>query len=151
MYRTITYFEMEVRGRVESSLMVGSKDVRAAGHSHICLCHAVTRWSYWKNNEKIWVKASFKRRKIRFTLMYCTCEIPVIPRCRYVVCRGVPKTNTIPVPVAPVTRSPRVFPYPCHTLPPYISSIFWPQWCIRTYWLRSTDYKCCIYLYLMPF
>ena len=48
------------------------------------------------------------------TLWYYTREIPVIPWYGYTVCRGVPNTNTVPV--VPVTRSPRVFPYPCRTL-----------------------------------
>ena len=50
------------------------------------------------------------------TLWYYTREIPVIPWYGYTVCRGVPNTNTVPVPVVPVTRSPQVFPYPCRTL-----------------------------------
>ena len=40
-------------------------------------------------------------------------RIPVTPRYRYVVCRGVPKTKTVPVPVLPVLVTPRVYPYPC--------------------------------------
>ena len=50
------------------------------------------------------------------TLWYYTREIPVIPWYGYTVCRGVPNTNTVPVPVVPVTGSPRVFPYSCRTL-----------------------------------
>ena len=42
--------------------------------------------------------------------------IPVIPWYRYTVCHGVPNTDTIPVPMVPVTRSPQVFPYLCRTL-----------------------------------
>jgi hypothetical protein len=30
--------------------------------------------------------------------------------------RGVPKSNTVPVPALPVLETPRVFPYPCGTL-----------------------------------
>jgi hypothetical protein len=42
--------------------------------------------------------------------------IPATPRYRYAVCCGVPKCNTVPVPVIPVLEEPRVYPYPCGTL-----------------------------------
>src|SRR5713101_5821472 len=42
--------------------------------------------------------------------------IPVIPRVRVAVCRGVPKSTTVPVPAIPVLETLRVFPYPCLTL-----------------------------------
>jgi hypothetical protein len=51
---------------------------------------------------------------IRLTIIY-PC-IPVIPRVRVAVCRGMPKSNTVPVPATPVLETPRVFPYPCQTL-----------------------------------
>ena len=44
-------------------------------------------------------------------------RIPVTLRYRYAVCRGVTKSNTVPVPVVPVSEAPRVNPYPCKTLP----------------------------------
>ena len=32
------------------------------------------------------------------------------------VCRGVPKSTTIPVPMLPVLETPQVYPYPCSTI-----------------------------------
>jgi hypothetical protein len=40
----------------------------------------------------------------------------VTPWYGYAVCRGVPKSNTVPVPAVPVSEAPRVNPYPCETL-----------------------------------
>ena len=44
--------------------------------------------------------------------------IPAIPRYGYTVCRGVPKSTTVPVPALPVSENPRVFPYLCQSLFP---------------------------------
>ena len=41
--------------------------------------------------------------------------IPAIPRYRYTVCCGVPKSTTVPIPTLPVLENPWVFPYPCGT------------------------------------
>jgi hypothetical protein len=62
----------------------------------------------------------------------------VTPQYGYTVCCGVPKSNTVPVPVpvVPVSEAPRVNPYPCETLGgvdfvaifsnEYIGYITWP-------------------------
>ena len=48
--------------------------------------------------------------------------IPVIPRVRVVVCHGVPKSSTEPVPALPVLEAPQVNLYPCETLSLTLSS-----------------------------
>ena len=42
--------------------------------------------------------------------------VPAIPQVRVTVCHGVSKSNTVPVPMLPVTRSLRVLLYPWRTL-----------------------------------
>jgi hypothetical protein len=42
--------------------------------------------------------------------------IPTIPWYGYVVCHGVPKSTTVPIPALPVLETPQVYPYPCSTL-----------------------------------
>ena len=42
--------------------------------------------------------------------------------------RGVPKSNTVPVPALPVLETPRVFLYPCRTL----EAGDWGQGCSHT-------------------
>ena len=61
-------------------------------------------------------KTTFKTLKIGLTLVAIYPCIPVIPRYGYAVCRGVPKSNTVPVPAEPVLEAPRVNPYPCESL-----------------------------------
>jgi hypothetical protein len=69
--------------------------------------------------KKIWLntrKNKFQSNKNYAHSVLIYPWIPVIPWYGYTVCHGVPNTKTVPVPVVPVTRSPRVFPYPWRTL-----------------------------------
>ena len=62
-----------------------------------------------KNSEKLCKKCS--ENYAYFTVIYL--YIPANPRYGYAVCRGVPKSTTVPVPALPILETPRVFPYPC--------------------------------------
>ena len=62
-----------------------------------------------KNSEKMCKKSS--KNYAYSTVIYP--YIPANPRYGYVVCCGVPKSTTVPVPALPVLETPRVFPYPC--------------------------------------
>ena len=75
--------------------------------SHIwCASHRDTM-----NLPKKTIKYKTKNNKINYSHLVIYPYIPVIPLHGYVVCRGVPKSTTVPVPAKPVTSYPWVFLY----------------------------------------
>ena len=82
-------------------------------YSHIWLCHDVTTNLTKKTMRKKGLK-TVKKNVTHPTVIYP--YIPAIPQYRYTVCRGVPKSTTVPVPTLPILENPRVFLYPCLTL-----------------------------------
>jgi hypothetical protein len=65
-----------------------------------------------KNDKKNEIKIA--NNEAHLTIIY-PC-IPMILQVRVMVCHGVPKSTTIPVPAIPVLETPRVYPYLYETL-----------------------------------
>ena len=92
-------------------MKVRSEGVCAAGNSHIWLCHTVTQWKKMRNGGE-----KYSKSDAHSTVIYL--YIPAIPQYRYVVCHGVLKSTTIPIPMLPALKNPWVFLYPYLTLGP---------------------------------
>jgi hypothetical protein len=65
-----------------------------------------------KNDNKNEIKIA--NSGVHLTIIYLC--IPVIPQVRVVVCHGVPKSSTVPVPAVPILEALRVYLYLCETL-----------------------------------
>ena len=61
-----------------------------------------SRCDIMKKQQENMRKTTFKTLKIGLTLVVIYPYIPVIPRYGYAVCRGVPNSTTVPVPMLPV-------------------------------------------------
>ena len=76
--------------------------------SHIWFCHGVTQRKKMIKNDK---KHSLNI-KTKDILTIINPSVPVTPQHGYMVCCGVAKTKTVPVPAVPILKAPRVYPYP---------------------------------------